>query len=367
MVALLDGLRARVSDVRRRRPVVDHLVLMQEHYTAVKAGQQAGGVTYFAFLSFFPVLALAFFVVGQVSQIWPDANMFLREAINEVLPGIVGPRDDQVSLRDIRTFSGWVGVLGFAGVLYTGLGWVSALREALQVLFETPRTEQPSFVLGKVRDLLMMAVLGVVLTVAVALTGFVSGFSEDVLEWLDLDQELGWLVKVLTVALGLTANTVLFYAMFRLPTDPHAPRRSLLAGALLGGVLFEALKQASTYLLALTRDQPAFQAFGIALVLLVWMNYFSRIVLYAAAWAHTSAAARALRLQRPVAPVQGPRLPAMSEHEEWHEVMPSANPGEGRGDGATVRAAFAAGAVAGAGMTAVLRKVWDPARRRGRS
>ena len=47
---------------------------MQEHYGAVKAGQQAGAVTYFAFLSFFPILALAFFVVGWIAKVYPDAQ-----------------------------------------------------------------------------------------------------------------------------------------------------------------------------------------------------------------------------------------------------------------------------------------------------
>ena len=45
---------------------------MQEHYGAVKAGQQAGAVTYFAFLSFFPILALAFFAVGLVAEVLPE-------------------------------------------------------------------------------------------------------------------------------------------------------------------------------------------------------------------------------------------------------------------------------------------------------
>jgi membrane protein len=47
------------------------------------------------------------------------------------------------------------------------------------------------------------------------------------------------------------------------------------------------LKEASTFLLGLTQKSQAFQAFGITLILLVWINYFSRVVLYAAAWAHT--------------------------------------------------------------------------------
>ena len=41
-------------------------------------------------------------------------------------------------------------------------------------------------------------------------------------------------------------------------------------------------------LLASTKGQPAFQAFGIALILVVWINYFSRVTLYAAAYARTA-------------------------------------------------------------------------------
>ena len=50
----------------------------QEHYGEVRASQQAGAVTYFAFLSFFPILALAFFVVGQIAKVYPDAQDDLR-------------------------------------------------------------------------------------------------------------------------------------------------------------------------------------------------------------------------------------------------------------------------------------------------
>jgi membrane protein len=54
-----------------------------------------------------------------------------------------------------------------------------------------------------------------------------------------------------------------------------------------GALGFELLKQASTWLLAATTRQPAFQAFGIALILLVWIYYFSRVLLFAASWAAT--------------------------------------------------------------------------------
>lgn len=310
------SLKQRLSAARERRPLLDHVLRMQEHYGGVKAGQQAGAVTYFAFLSFFPILALSFFVVGLVSHIYPDANANLRAAIDSVLPGVVGSKDGQLSLDDIRSFSGLAGVVGLLGVLYAGLAWVSALRGALTVVFATPPTEVPSFVSGKLRDLLTLFSIGVVLIVSVAVAGFVKAFSSNLLEWIGLSTQLSWLVTILVVVLGLGANMVLFFAMFRLLAEPHVPKRSLWSGALLGAVGFEVLKQLSSLLLGSTQGQPAFQAFGIALILLVWINYSSRLVLYAAAWAQTSPQARALQLAEPSDPVQGPVTPPLELRED---------------------------------------------------
>ena len=55
------SIKERLGAVRERYGWIDHVVRMQEHFGSVKAGQQAGAITYFAFLSFFPILALAFF------------------------------------------------------------------------------------------------------------------------------------------------------------------------------------------------------------------------------------------------------------------------------------------------------------------
>ena len=310
MASIKERLSQRISALREERPSVDHLVRMQEHYGAVKAGQQAGAVTYFGFLSFFPILALAFFVVGLVSQVFSDADATLLRAIDSVLPDIVGTDPDQISLDDIRTFSGWAAVIGVLGVLYSGLGWLSALRDALIVVFQMPEREQPGFVSGKLRDLTTLTVVGLVLLVAVAVTGFVSGFSGDLLDWLGLGRELAAVVTLLTIVVGLGANAVLFFALYRLLAEPHLPRSSLWRGAIFGAVGFEVLKQASAYLLAATKDQPAFQAFGIALILLVWINYFSRVVLYSAAFACTTPEARAAAYADVVPPVQGPPLPS---------------------------------------------------------
>jgi membrane protein len=340
------GIKERLDALRRRRPLVDRVLRMQEHYSSVKAGQQAGAVTYFGFLSFFPILALAFAAVGLISHVFPDARDATVDAIEQIFPGMIGNGDSQISLDSIENAAGAAVGIGIVGVMYAGLGWLSSMRDALLIVFELPAYEQPSFVIGKLRDLMTLIAVGVVLLLSVGVSGLVGQLSEQILDWLDLGLALQPLLWVVAVVIGLLASTVLFLALFRLLADPHTPKRSLLHGALLGAVGFEILKQLSGLLLTTTKGQPAFQAFGIALILVVWINYFSRVVLYAAAWAHTSPEARAAREEEPQA-VQGPQTPSLARLTDEEGDAPS----RGRSVGA-----FAGGAAAMLGLVAIVRR-----------
>jgi membrane protein len=335
------SVRERLGKLRRDHPLVDHAARTQEHYSDVQAGRQAGAVTYFAFLSFFPILALAFFVVGWIAKIWADAQETLTEALDAMLPDLLGDGQGQIALDDIQRYASTLGVVGAVVLLYSGLGWLSAMRDALMVVFVRPAHDRPNLVLGKLRDLVALVLIGTILLVTVAVAGLVGAFSTEILGWLELDEQLGWLVKVLTLVLGLATSMLLFYALFVLLARPEEPRRALWSGALLGAVAFELLKQVSGQLIQLTQGSPAFQAFGIALIVLVWINYFSRVVMYAAAWSHTSAAARAARPAPAPAGIEGPPSPPVRVRDLEH---PWAAP-------------YAAGAATMLGLVALARRL----------
>ena len=298
MASLKERLTARIRRIRERRPSIDHLFKAVAHYGGVNGNAQAGAVTFFGFLSFFPILALGFFVVGYISVVYPDAQDQLVKALDTVLPGVVGDGDGEIPMSTFEQYAGAIGVVGLVGVLYSGLGWLSGMRDALEVMFRLPKREQPNFFVGKARDLATLALIGFTLLVSVALSGVVAGLSEQILEWAGVDPDAAipfaflWLVAH---GLAIAATTLLLMSMFRLLAQPHLPRRALLDGAVLGAVGFELLKSLANFLIGQTKDQPAFQAFGVALILLVWINYFSRLVMYAAAWAHTDPVAEAER------------------------------------------------------------------------
>jgi membrane protein len=299
---LVERVTGRLERVRQRRPWVDHAVRTVQHYGAVNGNGQAGAVTFFGFLSFFPILALGFTVVGVLARLHPDLRDQMATEINTLFPGVIGDGDGQIPLSSVDTAGGTVSLVGLVGlvaVVYSGLGWLSGMRLALEAMFVVPRQEQPNLLVGKLRDLRALAVIGTTLLVSVALSGAVTGFSGLVLSLLGVDpsaQAATVLLNVVGRALAVAASTVLLMTMFRLlAPESHLPRSALLRGALLGAVGFELLKLVANLLLAQTKDTAAFQAFGVALILLVWINYFSRLVMYAAAWAYTDPRARVRR------------------------------------------------------------------------
>lgn len=349
MPSMVQRVKGRIEAARERRPLLDQVVRTVGHYGAVKGNLQAGAVTYFAFISFFPILALAFAVIGFVARVYDGAETDLVDAINSVLPGLVGEGEGEISLDDIRDSAPGILSVGLVVVLYSGLGWLSSMRDALLVVFEMPSGQQPNFLVGKVRDLLALTTLGLILVVAVGVSGIARGLSEQILDWVGLGSGLGWLLGLVAVTIGLAANALLFFALFKVLAEPDLPRRALWSGAILGAVGFEALKQVSQLLLQSTASSPAFQAFGIALILVVWINYFSRVVMYAAAWAYVHPAARALRPEGD-APTQGPPSPPLA----WRDRL-AADRAE---EPAAVRWAtpFAAGSAATLALVAVLRR-----------
>ncbi len=288
--------------VERRAPFVEHAVAMVQHYGQRDGSVLGGGITYFAYLSFFPVLALAFGVVGFVAEVFPRARDALSSGLVDAFPGIVRESCDGASgciaLGTFRDAAAAATLIGAAGLLYAGLGALAALRSSLADVLDIPQTERPNFVVGKLVDLGALVVLGVTLIVSVGLSTAVAALIPWLLDLLGLADVPGMelLFGAVGIALGVASSTALFLITFRLlaPQAEVTPRDRLQA-ALLAGAGFELLKLLAAVLVSAALGNPAFATLGVSLVLLVWMNYVSRLLLYGASWAAVAAELRAER------------------------------------------------------------------------
>lgn len=275
-------LRARTDGLRARVPLIDRGWRATEHYVGAQGSLLAAAVTYYAFLSIFPLLALAFAAVGVLARVFPGAESGLTETLQHLLPGMIGPGPHQLALSQVTSAAATAAGLGLLGVLYAGVSWVSDLREGLVSVFGTPKAEQPGIVVGYLRDLGNLLVLGAILLGSLAVSGLLAWAGHAMPEQ---HLVIRWGLALASALAGGAVSALFFFAIFRPVAPPELSSRAIWQGALLGAILFEALKQVSGRLLASTAEQPAVQAFGISIVLLVGIYYFSRIVMLAAAWA----------------------------------------------------------------------------------
>jgi membrane protein len=339
-------------------PFFSHTLAMIKHFGEHQGSVLAGGVTYFGFLSVFPILALTFSVVGVLSHYYSGVQDWVQKALDQALPGLIGSNEGQIHITSITNAGGAAGtaaVLGTLGLLYTGLGYTSALATSLQAMFELPPREKRNFVAGKLFDLIALVAMGVTMVLSVALTGLVTAFSKDIVDWLGLpsDRLVKTVLWLLTVLVGVAASTFLFLIIYTLLGKPDLSAPALVGGALLAAVGFEALSTAAAFLIANVSKSAAAAVFGVSLVLLVWINYFARLVLYGAAWAATGARMRTAQADEASTPaLVEARSSALEARIESH--------GSEGGDGVDVsvrraeRAAFATGAFVGAALGGVV-------------
>lgn len=291
----VDRAKAALGRARERSRLLDHGIRAVTHYVDTQGNNLAGAVTYFGFLSIFPLLIIAFAIVGFATGDNPLVTQQVSDALSQVFPRLVGSTDRApINVTRFQDAAATASVVGSLTLLYTGLGWIGALRMSLQDVFTLPREGAPNFAVAKVLDLVALVLLGGTLLVSVSLSTVVTSVTDTVLDAIGVDALPGYalLLRALGLVLGVGTSTLLFFVMYRMLPRPELPRRALLQGALLAAVGFEGLKLVATALIGSATSSPAAAVAGTFVVLLVWINYFSRLTMLGASWAATSPPAR---------------------------------------------------------------------------
>jgi membrane protein len=270
---------------RLRYPWLDHLIRAGQSYTAHHGDHYAAAITFFSVLSLVPLLMIAFAAAGFVLADNPQLLRTLQDQIQAAAPPGLGATLNQVIDGAIKSRRG-VGIVGLLGALYSGLGWMGNLREALTAQWDQP-PEPRGFLRTKVFDLLALLGLGLALLASFALTSVGTAFAGVVLQELGLAQIPG--ARLALTALALVASIagtwlVFLWVIARLPREP-VPLRSATRAAAFGAVGFEIMKQAFAIYLDSVTASPTGQLFGPVIGLMVFAYFVSRFLLLLTAWA----------------------------------------------------------------------------------
>ncbi|MDT7803793.1 MAG: rane protein, partial [Actinomycetota bacterium] len=224
--------------LRRKYPWLDHLIRANEAFTERYGNHYAAAITYFSVLSVIPILMVAFAVVGLVVNHDPHVINQIKDSINNSVPA--GLRSLVQGIVDAAIGAGsGIGIFGLLIALYSGIGWMANLRDALTAQWGQEKQPQP-FVKQTLKDLVALVGLGVALVVSFALTAIGGGVGNFLLGLVGLADET-WakvLLRIATIVLGLAANTLVFlWVIARLPRERVA-LRSAVKGAVFASVGF---------------------------------------------------------------------------------------------------------------------------------
>ena len=264
--------------VCKERSWFGHVVRAGVRYNDAKGNRFAAALTYRSFLAVFPILLLAFSVLGFVLQGNAEATRVVADYLEQNLPTL------QVEAIAERRLA--AGIVGLIGVLFAGLSWVEEVRAAVRAMW--CKDEDPgSLWLAKLVDALVMALLGVAVVVSAVATFAFTAVTSALLAWIGIPAR-GVSFQVVSVVLAIGINVVLVALLLSFVPRLNMPLRRLLVPALLGGAALEALKQFAQLFVGYAVTNPAYALVATAVGLLLFFNFFNRLLLFCAAITATS-------------------------------------------------------------------------------
>src|SRR3954447_9151232 len=259
----------RIDAFQRRHRWLAFPIAVQKKFGDDEGGNLCAMLTYYGFLSLFPLLLVFFTVLGFVLDGNAQLQHDLRTSALANLP-IIG---DQISTNVTSVQgSGIALVVGLLFSLWGGLGVANAGQDAMNRVWGVARARRPGFFPRVLRSLALVATLGVVIVLSTLLSaaaGYVSGNVGD---------------RVGALLVSVVVNVGMFLVIFRVLTARDLGVSEMLPGAVFAAVAWEVLHFFGGVYVSHTLKGMSQTSgmFAIVLGALAWIFLQARVVVYAA-------------------------------------------------------------------------------------
>jgi len=221
MVGWLDRLQ-------RRNRVVGVVIAVFYKYADDQGGYLSALITYYGFVSLFPLLLLMTTGLGVILAGRPDLQQQVLHSTLSQFP-IIGSQLHQPEGLSGGTVAVLVGILG---ALYGGLGVGQAVQNAMDSLWAVPRNKRPNPIRSRLRSLLLLVVLGSAAVTATGLSamGRATG-------------GLGIVGEIGATLAAIAINGLICLVAFRVTTARQLTYRQVWPGALAAAVIWQILQR----------------------------------------------------------------------------------------------------------------------------
>ena len=220
MVGWLDRLQ-------QRSRLAGFVIAVIYKYADDQGGYLAAMITYYAFVSLFPLLLLLTTVLGVVLEGRPELQQQVLQSTLAQFP-VIG---DQLGQPDQLSGGAVAVVVGIVGALYGGLGVGQALQNAMDSVWAVPRNNRRDPFRSRIRSLLLLVILGSVAIASSVLSAV--GRSADT---------FGIFGKAGIVLAAVAINAAIGLVAFRVTTARDVSYLQVLPGALAAAVIWQLLQ-----------------------------------------------------------------------------------------------------------------------------
>ena len=277
-----DGAVAVLMKWRHRSPHFDHFSRAILRYDEVNGGRLAAAIAYYGFFAVFALLLIGYSVFGILLSNNDDLFDIVRDFLAQNLPFL--------NLQQVLESGRTVGVIGLVGLVWTGLGWVDAIRSSQRLIWKL--NQHPGYI--GVRQVVDLAVLlGVLILVGLSV-GAVN-LLERLLTWLS-DGHASWLLTTVSWIATIGINMLLALALLAAVPRLRMTVRRLVPPVLQVGIGITLLNTVGKYLVGLVERNPAYGLVASAVGVLFYLYLFNQVLLFGASWAATSPHGRVVDL-----------------------------------------------------------------------
>ncbi|MFE9688932.1 YihY/virulence factor BrkB family protein [Micromonospora sp. NPDC005806] len=272
----------RIDAARVRLPVFDHLWRAGALYADVLAGRLAAAIAYYGFFAVFALALVAYWIFGAILEDNDEVSKAAADFLERNLP-FLNP-------QQIAQSSNAVGVVGLIILVFTGIGWVEAIRSSQRLMYGF--NQQPgNLVVRRLVDLGVLVAIFVLLGVSVAAVDAL----ESLLRFLLRSTGSVGLTTVSAV-LSVVINALLAVALLVAVPRLRMSRRRLRPVVLVVAVGITLLNTVGRYYVVRTERNPAYTVVAGAVGLLLYLYLLNQLLLFGAALAATSRYGRVVDL-----------------------------------------------------------------------
>jgi len=257
------------DDLQLRRPILGFPLAVFNKYGDDEGGNQAALITYYGFVSLFPLLLVLFSVIDRVSK---NNKGFEERVISAALHYFPGTAEEIAQNIHGYHRTGLSLLVGLLITIYGARGISSALQNASNKLWQIPKRRRPNFWNATARSfgIIILGGGGMILTTLI-------------LSYTNNISSKGYFFKFLITLLALFMNVLVFTLVFRLATVSQVKTRWLINGAVVAAIFWQILQYLGGYLLLhqLKRSSQFYGTFALVLGMLFWIYLQAEVTMYA--------------------------------------------------------------------------------------